>query len=105
MIILTRKPCPPRPKRAPPSRFSALLGSRQINPETASFADFRFDTTSATHALHGTRHDGQTNAGARITLRRLATLEYAEDFLMRSEGNANAFIPHPNPDLVEGRNR
>src|SRR5437899_11495851 len=42
----------------------SFLGARQLQPERASFARFRFDSHAASHTLGGLLYDGQTNARA-----------------------------------------
>src|SRR5438128_1503586 len=54
----------------------------KFDPKAAALSDTRFDADPPIHSLNSPFHDGQSNAGTRVDLRGVQSLQYIEYFLM-----------------------
>src|SRR5579859_6905546 len=67
----------------------------KLDPEPASLTEGAFHSGPASHALHGSRHNGQSDACARILFRLVEPFEHLENACVILGGDADAVVFYP----------
>src|SRR5438477_9968699 len=68
---------------------------RKLDPEARAFPRLRLDTDTAAHPLGAAPHDREADAGARIHLSTVQTLQYAKDVRMIPRVDAGPIVLDP----------